>query len=45
MCNDLKSLKKNIPADIVKRIEVLAGDEEEELIMCEEFIERACLVP
>lgn len=41
MCNDLKSLQKAIPSYIFKKIESLSSDESEQLIMCEEFIERA----
>ena len=41
MCNDLKSLKQVIPTYIFKKIESLSSDESEQLIMCEEFIERA----
>jgi hypothetical protein len=41
MCNDLKSLKQAIPTYIFKKIESLSSDESEQLIMCEEFIERA----
>ena len=41
MCDDLKSLKKAVPERIIKQIMNLTTDEEEHLIMLEEFIERA----
>lgn len=44
MCNDLKSLKQVIPTYIFKKIESLSSDESEQLIMCEEFIERAAIM-
>ena len=44
MCNDFKSLKQVIPTYIFKKIESLSSDESEQLIMCEEFIERAAII-
>jgi hypothetical protein len=41
MCDDLKSLKKATPSYILNKIESLSSDETQQLIMLEEFIERA----